>query len=122
MNLIPYDAFTIEVNDSVEVVAQRLRIQTERSWWGLVTLPYVGKVWGDGFKVVPVTWYRNSFKPVICGELESTPTGTLAYVTMRPSWHALVFVFAWCAMEVVATLSVLESVIAGKDSWAALFA
>ena len=85
MKLLPYEFFTVECNDPLYVVAQRLanRVETSR-WFPVRDHLYLGSVWERGFKVVPVVHYMNSFLPVICGRFEARSSGTTIQPLMAP--------------------------------------
>lgn len=57
--------------------------------------PYVGQCYGNSFDVKRAIGYRNSFLPIIKGEVGSDISGTKVHVTMRPSVLVLVFMAFW---------------------------
>ncbi len=121
MKLLPYESFTVVTHDSIPVVTQRLSAQVARSRW-FAKQPYSGRVWRDGFKVMPVIGYRNSFLPVIRGYLDAAPDGTIIHVTMRLHYGVAAFMYLWCCVVGVAFVEILESILAGSTPWAVLLA
>jgi hypothetical protein len=119
MKLFPYESFTLASSDPIPIIVRRLSKQVERSSW-FARAPYSGEVWSDGFKVVPVIGYRNSFLPVICGDFETQPKGTIIYVTMRLHWGVVAGVCAFCCALGPAFWGMLETVKAGSYSSAVL--
>ncbi|CAM3386775.1 hypothetical protein FLLO111716_07605 [Flavobacterium longum] len=57
--------------------------------------PYVGQCNGNAFNVKRAIGYRNSFLPMIKGEVVSDISGTKVQVTMRPNVLVLVFMAFW---------------------------
>ena len=57
--------------------------------------PYVGQCHGNAFNVKRAIGYRNSFLPMIKGEVISDTGGTKVHVTMRPSVFVLAFMAFW---------------------------
>jgi hypothetical protein len=117
MHIIPYITFGVVTSDPPNAAIQRLSKQVDQSSW-FPSLPYAGKVREAGFKILPVTWYRNSFMPVIMGEFEPGPAGgTIVYVTMRMNSVVAVFTCVWCAFVGRGLVAVVESAIEGSASW-----
>lgn len=99
MNLLPYDAFTLQTHKSLSDVIhdlgsyigapRRFRRRGERD-----RVLYEGKISDSGFEIRRVIHYRNSFLPAIRGQFEPSPSGTI--VRIRMSLNPLVAVFLSC--------------------------
>jgi len=125
MKLLPYDTFVLEVNEPVDAVLERLRANTyPSSWWDITKLPYFGTTWCDGFKIMPVRrplLYRPPM-PVFCGKLQSKGDRTSIQVTARVSWpQSLLLTCLPCAVWIVVTVAVFNSIIAGIYAWPSIF-
>lgn len=64
--------------------------------------PFWGSIHGNRFKVMPVIEGRNSFLPVITGEV-SPGNQSKVVVNMRPHW-AIITLFAFGTLFVMATM------------------
>jgi hypothetical protein len=112
---IAWTSFDVTIPEPMHVIAGRLSEQVS-AWGSLAGAAYSGSVWKDGFKVTPATWYRNSFKPVLCGEFLPAPKGTLVRVTMRLPYLLVALVFGiWCTL-LSGSVAVVRSVIEGGAS------
>ncbi|MBI3822165.1 MAG: hypothetical protein HY289_05735 [Planctomycetes bacterium] len=125
MKLLPYDSFTLETSEPIAVVAGRLTAKLDNSWsswmsgFGLARWDgtFTGKVTEDGFKVEQVLFYRNSFKPVICGRFNAGPTGTVIDLTMRLNFFVVGFMTLWFGGIGAGFITVLPHVIARAVPW-----
>jgi hypothetical protein len=118
MMLLPSVSFTVAIPDPAPVVAQRLAEKV--AWWGrwwFTRATYWGAVRETSFKVVPITYYRNSGMPVLCGRFESSPSGTIIHVTMRLQLSMLVFACAFCSLLAWPLVVVLPLVLSGEAAW-----
>jgi hypothetical protein len=68
--------------------------------------PFEGAVDQGRFTLSRIISYRNSFLPVITGQIIPVPTGSQVVISMRPSWFALVFWVVWMS-GVTAFLAIL---------------
>ena len=59
------------------------------------TKPYYGSIYGGRFKINRALNYRNSFSPIIKGEIFTHYEGTRIKVSMKPAIHVLVFLTIW---------------------------
>lgn len=91
MNLLPWYRVDLQTSDSADLVASRLTRMVAVGWFlfSRPDKPFRGRVTDRHFKVVPVLGtvlglpYRNSFQPVIEGDIVDAPPGTLVRVRMR---------------------------------------
>jgi hypothetical protein len=119
VKILPYITFEVTSADPTDVVVQRLSKAVDRDPWS-PSLPYVGDVWDAGFKVTPVTWYKNGSKPVILGKFEPAPAGgTVIHVTMRMNAFVTVFWAFWCSGLVFGVGASIYAVIIGNVIWPA---
>lgn len=128
MQLLPYDTFTIQTEDSLSDVIERLEAQIEapkafRSYFSRNHAPYEGKIDGDGFEIHRIIHHRNSFLPNIRGRFESLPNGTIIRVTMRLHPFVTAFLLFWFLAWYGGTIPIfLAGVISGNvTSEAVLF-
>ena len=99
MLLLPFEKITYRSRLSEEEIIDRLHdlVETEDFFaysWSLKTPDhrYQGQIDGSEFKFHRIIFYRNSFLPVIVGNVEQGPDGgTIIHVKMR--LHYLVMVF-----------------------------
>lgn len=97
MNFLPYDRVTYKTYLRPEVIQQRLEESIEPTkirWFSFGKephKPYQGTITWPTFAIHRVIFYRNSFLPMIRGEVQEEMGQTVVTVTMHP--HVLVFAF-----------------------------
>ncbi len=108
MWFLPYERLTIETNLSPEEVQRRLEGVVEPKKWFRWPYsrdhePYQGTWDGNRFKISRIIHYRNSFLPVIQGEIISRYPGTIIELVMRPPiiTIGMVILFAGFALLVI---------------------
>lgn len=120
MQLLPYDSFTIQSQESLSEVVGRLEAQIEarktfRSYFSRNHAPYEGRIDSTGFEISRIIHYRNSFLPTIRGQFESLPNGTIIKVTMRVHPFVTAFLLFWFLAWYGATIPIfLPGAIAGN--------
>lgn len=83
IHLLPYLEERIISEKTPEEIGTVLQSVTARRG-GLYTDPeFVGQVYPMGFKIAPVIYYRNSFLPVITGNITENESGTTIDITFR---------------------------------------
>ena len=97
---LPFDKFHLQTGLSESEVLTRLQnsIQPQKNSLSLFpkeTKPYIGKVIGRSFEIRRSINYRNSFLPVIKGELIERLNKTRISVSLRPSVFVLIFMAFW---------------------------
>jgi hypothetical protein len=113
MNLPPYDRFTIKTYLSPE--AARAKLERNIEPHKLIRLlgshdkPYQGAIEGYRFQVTRIIHYRNSFLPVISGEIQPDYGGALVTITMRPHGFVLFFMIIWLGMVGMGLLTFLAA-------------
>ncbi len=104
MRFLPYDCFTIKTRLSTDEVIIIIHgfVETKKwIWkWSSNHKPYMGEVNKDKFRIIKVNWYRNSFLPLISGEILPSLDGSIIRVSMRPfgeviAFMLLLFGFLW---------------------------
>lgn len=102
MKYLPAEDITFQSKLKATALLQRLEdsIEPERAFrFGLFqrreTKPYQGKVVGNSFNISRIISYRNSFLPRISGSIETTFSGSLIRVKMRPHVAVIVFMCIW---------------------------
>lgn len=96
MLFIPYERLMIMTGLSVNEAAAALAESVEpKRWWrnpfSRDHKRYQGQVTPDGFEFTRIIHHRNSFLPVIKGQLQPAVRGTLVQLTL--SLHPAVLVF-----------------------------
>lgn len=75
---------------------------------------FTGHITGNSFKVRPVIQYRNSFIPIITGQLTPLPNGTQIVITFTLIRLVFVFMCIWFAiMTIVGTTIAISSIAKG---------
>ena len=105
---MPFYRFQIDVNLPSQVVVERLKaiVGDKPSFWGAMTrpfrgtgtLPFIGTVQEDSFRIQRDISYRNSFLPLVWGRIEPTGTSTRVSVTMFIRPLVAVFMTSWLGM------------------------
>ena len=91
MKLFPRKKFIIETAISPDVVLERINDVTEPKKLFGSSKYFSGSISSSNFKISKNISYRNSFLPVIVGNVEPSSKGSNVTVTMR--LHRFVFVF-----------------------------
>lgn len=100
MKIFPYDSFTIETPDPLPIAVEKLAAQIEsprgfRLSFSRHHAPYSGTISETGFEIHRIIDYRNSFLPVIRGEFESSPFGTIVRIKMGLHPFTIAFLAFW---------------------------
>src|SRR5438270_8356589 len=89
--LLPLEDYILTTRLSVDQVCKRLadNIEPKRSFrfntlFSNATKPYEGEIKGNRFRVSRIINYRNSFLPVIEGEVYQYTGKTQIHITMKP--------------------------------------
>jgi len=100
MQLLPYATFTIQTQEPLSAVIEKLDAQIEapRAFrWDFSRnhAPYEGTISSSGFEIRRIIHYRNSFLPNIRGRFESSAEGRLIRVTMKLHPFVIAFLLFW---------------------------
>jgi hypothetical protein len=99
MILLPYERFKIRTNLGKPELLERLADSIEprvffRSFKGNVS-PFEGSIEGSHFEINRILRYRNSFQPMISGDIASDNTGCSISITMNLHIIVLIFMIFW---------------------------
>lgn len=117
MKLIPYQRFTITTSASVLEVKQKLEKITSASARSSKQSNklFSGEINEDTFKISRILFYRNSFNPVIKGELSNSASGSDIKARMSLPKIVIVFLTIWCAMDLAIMLfAIANTVVTGE--------
>ena len=99
MKFIPYEHLKIKTRLSADEVSKRLDevIEPKRSfrWFEANRKPYQGNIEGPSFEISRIIHYRNSFLPIIKGEIQPEMSGSSVHITMRPHGFIIAFMIVW---------------------------
>jgi hypothetical protein len=99
MLFAPFERLTIETPLTPEEARQRLAEVVEPKrlfrFFSRDHKPYQGDLDGYHFEVTRIIHYRNSFLPVIKGEIRSGLGGSVIDITMQPHLFAIIFMTLW---------------------------
>lgn len=104
MNLnkyLPVENYILETDLSPEEITKRLTEKTthQKSWYDWRAMkggkPYYGVIQENVFTINRVIGYRNSFLPLIKGEVSRLSGRTQVHIRMRLSRFVQIFMFFW---------------------------
>jgi hypothetical protein len=99
MKFLPYERLKIMTALSSTEVLKRLdnAIEPKRSFrfLGSSAKPYQGRVEASHFEVSRIIGYRNSFLPMIKGDVQSEISGCSIHITMHPHIFVTAFMIFW---------------------------
>ncbi len=101
MNILPADRFTLTTYEPLPNLLERLSQQVEPTKIFRFHLlernhaPYQGTLSEEGFKIMRIIHYRNSFLPVVQGKFETRGRETLIHIQMAPHPFVLGFLGFW---------------------------
>lgn len=125
LQLLPYVRETYHSSRAPTALLDRLRTQVAPpTWfrWNPTSLPFEGEVHEAGFKVMRIIHYRNSFLPVILGEVRPEGPGTAVRVQMRLAHFISAFMVVWFSGVLLGMLAVIMALSAGQPAWGGLLA
>src|ERR671916_3058888 len=100
MQLLPYATFSIQTQEPLSAVIEKLDAQIEAPrafrWdFSRNDAPYEGTISSSGFEIHRIIHYRNSFLPNIRGRFESSAEGRLIRVTVKLHPFVIAFLLFW---------------------------
>ena len=99
MKFLPYEHFKIKTTLSSPEVLKRLDnvIDPKRHFrlFGSGTKPYQGKIEGSHFEISRIIDYRNSFLPMIKGDVQAEMSGCSIHISMQPRALIIGFMIFW---------------------------
>jgi len=111
---LPYENYVLTTRLSCDEVLKRIAENIEEKQGFNFSIfsrsynkPYTGEIIGHSFKISRNILYRNSFLPVIKGQVSSYPRHTQINIKMRPVIFVLVFMTFWLGIVGVVCISTL---------------
>lgn len=103
MNLLPYENITYKTALTPEQIVEKIQnvIEPKKTFrmTGIFSSkdhrPYEGEVDHNSFDIRRIIGYRNSFLPIIKGQIEQDINGTTIIVKMRVHYFVTVFMLVW---------------------------
>lgn len=113
MKLLPYDKFEIQTSLTLEEVIAALKKHVEpkrwfRLFWGNHAV-FEGEISQDGFRIMRIINYRNSFLPVIKGAFKQNQNGINVMIRMGLHPFVIVFMCIWFGGIIFAIVAGLAS-------------
>jgi hypothetical protein len=113
-NILPFENYVLTTKLSSEEVLKRVadNIQQKKSFNSSTfnrnyTKPYTGQIIGMTFTMNRNINYRNSFLPVIAGQITTYPGQTQINIKMRPAIFVLIFISFWLGIVGLVCLGTL---------------
>ncbi|MEA5570375.1 hypothetical protein [Calothrix sp. UHCC 0171] len=110
MKFLPYERLIIYSQLTQESAIQKLidvvDSASNRNFRASVIKPYRGEIIGYKFKIRRVINYRNSFLPVIQGEIKSAKAGCCIDLKMRLNLIVICFLFVWSSPLIYSLLMI----------------
>lgn len=111
---LPFENYSLMSKLTVEEITKRLADNIEPKnnfrFTGLnksTNKPYEGQIERDRFTITRIINYRNSFLPVITGQISTFLGKTQINVKMRPTTYVLIFMSIWLGTVGLICLGIL---------------
>jgi hypothetical protein len=111
---LPFENYVITSKLSVEEIKNRLADNIEPKKNIRLSVfnrssnkPYEGQILGDTFTISRIINYRNSFLPVITGQISKFLGKTQINVKMRPVTFVLIFISLWLGVVGLVCLGII---------------
>ena len=117
MKFLPYDRFELETQmDSKAIIeAMKTKIAPRKLFrFSSDHAPFQGEISSDGFEIIRIIHYRNSFLPVICGKFQPNASGTRIIIKMRLHAFVAFFMCVWFGGVGLGCFVLLNSVFNGQ--------
>jgi len=116
MTLIPYENLNIKTTLDLAKVLEKLNEAIEpkqrfRKFWDASHKPYQGAVDGLHFDATRIIHYRNSFLPIIKGEIQPEINGCTINLKMHLHTAVVIFMTLWLGFVAFFFLAILGSYI-----------
>ena len=119
MKLLPFDNLTLYSPYSPEAAISRLQavVEPRRSFALFTTrqMPYEGWIKVSEFEITHIIRYRNSFLPVIKGNIQTIIGGTNINIQMKPNVFVLLFMAVWLGGTGIGFFSTLIPYLTGDQ-------
>ena len=113
-NILPFEDYMLTTRLSINEIIKRLNDNTEeKRSFSFSTLgqnyikPYSGQITGSTFTMSRNISYRNSFLPVITGQITASNGQTQVHIKMRPVLIVLIFISFWLGIVGLACIAIL---------------
>ncbi|OPY79634.1 MAG: hypothetical protein A4E65_01803 [Syntrophorhabdus sp. PtaU1.Bin153] len=99
MKFLPYDLYKMQTSFTIEEIVALLQSEVEPrkrlrfSCEGCKT--FEGEISWEGFRILRIINYRNSFLPVIRGKFRQEYPGVTVEIQMRPHVFVIIFMCVW---------------------------
>ena len=123
--ILPFEKYTLISSLSIDEIVKRLEknidLDNSPRFFGINSSsgkPYKGKYSANTFSITRVINYRNSFLPLIKGEISTYINETRINIIIRPVLSVLIFVSIWLGIVgIVAVFFLLAALLpsAGSD-------
>lgn len=114
--LLPIENYDFTTNLSIDEVYSRLSANIEPKQANLLSMlnekrskPYEGEISQNSFKINRIINYRNSFLPVIHGEMSNYFGQTRIKIRMRPAAFVFIFMAFWLGLVAIGCIVILFS-------------
>jgi hypothetical protein len=118
INIYSKDAFEIATTMSSEQIHSALDAVVEPpKWFRWPTASskiFQGEFSADGFKIMRIIKYRNSFLPIIEGVITPTASGKMISVTMRLHRFVGIFMLVWLSGVIIGVVTFLAAALSWK--------
>ena len=125
MKFLPYERVKIITALSRDEVLKRLdnSIEPKRYFrqFRPGTKPYQGSLEGSHFEVSRIIGYRNSFLPMIKGDVQTEISGCSVHITMHPNIFVTAFMVVWLGGVGFFFLAFLYSLLSASTDPSILF-
>jgi hypothetical protein len=113
MNILPFEKYSVKTTKPKSDISEILlyNTETDKFWprFGFIPSekPFRGVISSDRFKIMhPLKFpFRNSFLPVIIGEIVDREDGSVVNIFMRTSISSIVFMIFWISFFTFALIS-----------------
>ena len=113
-NVLPFENYVLTTRLSADEVLKRVaaNIQQKQAFSFSTfsrnyTKPYTGQITGTTFKMSRNIYYRNSFLPIITGQITTYLGQTQVNIKMRPVIVALIFISFWLGIVGLVCIGIL---------------
>ena len=118
MKYLPFENFVLTTSLSVDEVRNRLSNNIEPRKGSFISAsktntskPYTGSILNNTFKIYRIINYKNSFLPVITGEITQAWGKTEITIKMKPVLFVLIFMAFWLGTVGIVCIVILVAAI-----------
>ena len=118
MKLLPYDKFEIKTSLTLEETITALKAQVEPRkwlrWFSRDHAIFEGDVSRDGFKIMRIIHYRNSFMPVIKGTFKQSQNGINGIIKIGLHPFVIAFMCIWFGGVIFGLFAIVAGLASNK--------